>query len=111
MIKDTDGNELTYWPISGLVEGENSQTLQFIVENTGTGKVSASVDSRLIVWARPVGNPIWVNIAVAPIPLSGYPIGDVDFECYVEALSPIVGLERVPVSVVAGSSSAAGWVS
>lgn len=112
MILDSDGNELVYWPISGLIEGQDSETLEFTVPVPVTGgELSASADPRLIVWAREAGDVTWVNVSENPIDLTALAGTDVDFECYVEALSPIEGLERVPVSVNAGTGSPAGWTS
>ncbi len=106
MIKDADGNELSYWPISGLIEGEDSETLVFYVQGGGT--LYATESDKCIFWARRVGDPTWVNVAVSPYSLVGL-TGDIAFEGYVEALTPIVGLERIPLTVVAGSSGPAGW--
>lgn len=109
MIKDSNGDELTYWPISGLVEGENSEVLDFTLEIPDVAAtLTANADARLIVWAKKVGDASFVNISEDPYDLSSLS-GDVDFQAYVEALSPIEGLERVPVSVIAGTGSAAGW--
>lgn len=109
MIRDTDGNQITYWPISGLVEGQNSEVLEFIVEASGTGRLSASFDTRGRVWAKRTTSGLYQNISASPIDLTGL-IGDIHFNCYVEALSPIEGLQRVGLSVIAGTSSPAGWV-
>lgn len=112
MITDSNNDELTYWPISGLVEGETSEVLDFTIENPSTPAVlSANQDDRLIVWARKVGDVSYVDIATTPYDLSGFSAGPLDFQCYVEALTPIEGLERVPVTVSAGTSSPAGWSS
>jgi hypothetical protein len=110
MILDADGNELVYWPISGLIEGEDSEVLEFTIPVPDyPTMLTASLDDRGIVWARKVGDAGYVNISTTPYDLSALS-GFQDFQCYVEALTPIVGLERVPFSVVAGTGSPAGWV-
>lgn len=110
MIKDANGDELIYWPISGLIEGEDSETLDFTVEiPVEASLLSATIDSRIIVWAKKVGDVSFVDISNSPYDLSLLS-GDVDFQVYIEALTPIDGLERIPVSVMAGTSSPAGWV-
>lgn len=111
MIKDSVGNEISYWPISGLVEGEDSETLDFTLELSGSLGVflHATASAKCKFWARKVGDVSWKDIAVDPYDVSGL-TGDVDFEGYVEALTPITGLERVPVSVFVGSSEPAGWL-
>lgn len=109
MIKDTDGMEITYWPISGLIAGDTSQHLTFTVEVPGSNAtLSCTEDDRLIVWAKKVGDASFVNLATSPYDLTGLS-GDVDFEMYIEALSPIEGLNRIPIIVSAGTSSDAGW--
>lgn len=110
MITDSNGDELTYWPISGLVEGDLSETLDFTIDvPTGGGSIIPTVDSRVYVWAKKVGDASFTNISLTPYDLTGLS-GSVDFQCYVEALSPIEGLEMIPIAVTAGTSSAAGWV-
>ena len=109
MITDSDGNELVYWPISGLIEGENSEVLSFTVAvPTEEASITATYDARINVWVKKVGDASYVNISTNPYDLAGLS-GDVDFLVYIEALSPIEGLERIPISIVVGSGSSAGW--
>lgn len=110
MIKDEIGNELVYWPISGLGEGESSGVLTFNVPTPQhLGRLRASIDSRVKVFCRVAGVGSYVDISSTSIDLAVLAGPDTDFEIYVEAQSPIEGLERVPISVVAGTSSSAGW--
>ena len=109
MIKDANGNELTYWPISGLIEGQDSEVLQFTVEVPETpAYLRAAEDERYIAWARKVGDTDYVDIETDPYDLSALS-GDVDFEMYIEATGPIDGLERIPIVVSDGTQYPAGW--
>jgi len=111
-MKDANGDELTYWPITGLVEGETSQVLTILVTTPVVGGyLRASNDPRLKVWARPkdVGED-YVDIRFTGIALADMPVGDTEFEIYVEAVTPITGLERIPVAVSASGASAANWL-
>lgn len=112
-IKDADGNEFLYWPVSGLEEGEVTGTILVVLEVTdgpAGGTLSATNDARIAVMARAVGVGAFQNIASNPIDLEGLPNGDNPFEVYLEALSGIVGVERVSLTVSAASSRAAGWL-
>lgn len=119
MIKDMAGNEITYWPITGLIEGENSDTLLFTVDmpptpSSGPAPVAglyANADARAQVWVKKVGDIDFVNVSGSRYSFDDLiGSGTVDFEGYVKALTPIVGLQRVPMSVVSGQSSQAGWL-
>lgn len=111
MIYDAQDNELAYWPISGLVEGESSEVLTFKVETPVTnGLLAASKDDRVTIYARRKGvGASYQDIATDPIDLSALPVGPTEFEVFIQALSPIVGLERVPIQVTSGTSTPAGW--
>lgn len=110
-ITDTDGVSLEYWPISGLVEGEESEVLFFEV-NFGTavaGRILlATPDARVKTWAKKTGDPSFQDISDTPYDISGLS-GVVEFQTYVELIGPITGFERIPISVAVGSSSPAGW--
>lgn len=112
MFKDEQGNELRYWPISNLAEGESSEVIRIKLDAPTSGKLKASVDSRARVWAKWTqfpSNP-FVNISNGQgIPLDGIPGPYAVFDIYVEALSPIDVFERVPITVVASVSVPAGW--
>ena len=111
MIFDANGNELIYWPISGLIEGENSDTLDFTVEVPATvASLTTTLDSRVNVWVKKVGDVAFVNISETSYDLTGLGPGDVDFQIYLEALTPIEGLERIPITITAGVAYSAGWV-
>jgi hypothetical protein len=111
MIYDEIGNELTYWPISGLTEGDSSEVLTIkITTPIVNGELFATSDDRYKVWARfkGVGDP-YTDISAAPLDVNVNPLGDRELEIYVEVLSPIDGFERIPISVVTGTSTSAGW--
>lgn len=122
MIVDLNGNELTYWPITGLIEGQDSEHLIFseVLVNlhpspttdarpTNPTFLYASFDSRVSVWAKQVSRAApFRNISLYPLDLTGIE-GEINVEIFVRALSPISGLERVPISVVVGTSFKAGW--
>ena len=111
-MKDANGIELTYWPITGLIEGESSQVLTIKVTTPVVGGyLRASNDPRLKVWARRKGvGASYVDIRLTGIDISGMPVGDTEFEIYAEAVTPITGLERIPVAVSASGASAANWL-
>lgn len=109
MITDNDDNELTYWPISGLIEGESSEVLTCkVTVPDGISALSANQDDRVRIMARKVGDASYIDISDTPYDLSSLS-GVVSFQIYVEALSPIEGLERVAIAVIAGGGSSAGW--
>ena len=110
-IYDENGDDLVYWPISGLEEGTASETINILVDTPVTnGLLTATDDARATVYAREAGSADpWQDIADDPIDLSGYPVGQTEFEVYVQALSPISGFQRVPLQVTAGTATAAGW--
>lgn len=111
MIKDANGNEITYWPITGLIEGQDSIVLDFTVEVPVTpSALAASYNVKVKTWARKVGDTDYVDISVDPYDLSALS-GDVDFQGFVEAVGPIEGLERIPIVVSAGTGHPAGWSS
>lgn len=111
MIVDANGDELTYWAISGLIEGDNSDPLDYTVPSpSSVAYLRATHDDRLKIWTKKIGDASFVDISTG----TGYNMGpfagtDVDFETYVEALDGITGLERVPVTIVAAVSYPAGW--
>jgi hypothetical protein len=108
MILDENENELVYWPISGLIEGENSQELTFMLEGPTSGKLVGTEDDRVTVFARPKGvGAEYQDISNVPIEVNI--VVNTEYEIFVRANSPIEGLERVPVSVVLGSSNPAQW--
>jgi hypothetical protein len=112
-ITDTDGNTITYWPISGLLEGENSEVLTF---NAGLGAAVAGtslianpdIAGKVKVWAKRSVDVSYIDISSVPYDLSTVS-GNTAFNCYVEALTTIVGLERIPIAVFVGVSLPALW--
>lgn len=112
MIVDGIGTVLQFWPLT-LVAGQSSQVLAFTIDNPSgpTAHMSASHHANLKVWAKRVADMSYVDISVSPYNLSGVSAGPTNMLLYVEAVDDIIGFERDPVSVIVGSSSAAGWVS
>jgi hypothetical protein len=111
-LKDSDGNELTYWPISGLTAGESSEVLTFTqdIELGAESKLRATPDPRYKIWAKRTADVSYQDITVSPYDLTGLS-GTIEFQVYVEALSTIVGVERVPISVGASVAKSALWKS
>lgn len=109
LIKDVDGDELAYWPVSGMVEGDTVGPESIYIDCPVEGTLSAGVDSRLEVRGRIAGVGSYVDLSSSPIDLSSLGPGTVEFEIELEALSPIVGLERVPVFLGTSSSGPADW--
>lgn len=105
-MKDGNDLELSYVPISGLGEGETTPVM--IIKYTGPeAGLIATLDKRVTVWARKQGIGGYADLSTDPITL---PNGvETIIEWYVQARSPIVGLERVPVTITAGRSNTAGW--
>lgn len=111
IIKDDAGVlDFTFWPIPGLLEGQTSAVRTFTIDDLPleNGTLYASEDDRIICWGRRTGIGSYQNLTTNPIDLSVLS-GNIEFQTYVEALTPISGLERIPLSVVAGSSASAGW--
>lgn len=115
MIKDAVGNELFYWPISNLAAGENSEVIIIRIETPSDGKLKATDDDRINMWAKWMQFPLnpFTNISDGPgINLSGIPGPYAEFAIYVEAVEPIDGaFIRVPITVVVSISRPAGWIS
>ena len=114
MIEDQNGNEMTYWPISGLTEGEHSETIRISVLIAENGYLQAAQNSNLRIYARFLGTGDFADIADSPVsldgPLHNPPVsGRLDFEIYAAAVGPISGLERVALSVSASKGSSADW--
>jgi len=112
MSKDADGHVFTYWPITGLVEGENSEVLTFSEQTPSTNGFLRSTGNDVVnVWARRKGvGASYQNIVTTPIDLSGMPAGDTEFEIYLECIGPIPdGMEIVTLYVTASFARAAGW--
>jgi hypothetical protein len=110
MITDTEEVALVYWPLT-MVGGQTSEVLEFIIDNPSgpTARMSATKYDNLKTWARKVGDADYIDISASPYDLSVVAAGPANMEMFIEALSDIDSFERNPVSVVVGSSSAAGW--
>lgn len=110
-MRDAIGTTLEYWPLT-MVAGTTSETLDFTIDNPGgpTAKLAATFYENVKVWAKKVGDISFVNITDGEYDLSAIGSGPQDFQCYVIADSGIESFERDPVSLIVGSSSAAGWV-
>lgn len=110
-MKDENGDKFEYWQITGLLEGDTSQTMTVKIETPVVrGRLSCEASEKIKVWARIKDIGDFVDLNESPIDLSGLPMGWTDFEVYVEALSPIIGLDRVPMNLNVSSSGAAGWL-
>lgn len=112
MIRDTNGNELTFWPIANLLVGQLSEVLTIRVDTPSiNGFLRSTQDARVNVWGRRKGiGAAYQNLEAAPIPLGLLAGPYTEFEIYVEAVGPITnGFERVPFTVSASRSSASGW--
>ena len=106
LITDSTNIELTFWPIS-MVEGTNSEQIVFKVDTDTAGLLKAELDSRMNVWVRPLGSGgSYTNISSVGLPVG---IGITQWEIYVQALSPITGLARIPLSISVGTSHPAAW--
>lgn len=109
---DADLNLMTYWPIPTLKENDISPTIIVQLIAPRNGYLRASLDARARVWAKWMQFPLnpFINISAGSgINLNGIPGPYAVFQIYVEALSPIVGMERVPLTVMATESDPAGW--
>lgn len=111
-IMDDLGNELFYWPVGQLIEGDATAPLTIKVNTpVALGRLRASTNPLVSVWARVKGvGATYQDVTVTPIDLSVLGAGPTDFEVYAEALSGIAGIEREAVYIIAGSSSSAGWL-
>lgn len=110
LLKDSNGDDLTFWPISGLIEGEDSAILEFNFPTPQQGQLLSELDDRLEVYCREKDVGTFQDISQTPIVLSGYAVNAArEFEIFVRALTPISGLERIPLGVSIGTSTASGW--
>lgn len=106
LITDSTDAELTFWPIS-MVEGANSEQIVFKIDTDTAGLLKAELDSRMNVWVRPLGSvDPYTNISSVGLSVG---VGITQWEIYIQALSPITGLARIPLSVSVGTSHPAGW--
>jgi hypothetical protein len=111
VIKDAEGHQLSYWPIPGLVEGEETGVLTILVDTPVAGsRLVATYDARVRLWGRVAGSGDFVDLAQEGLDLSALPAGETAFELYAEAVGPVAGLDRVALSVAAGVNSPAGWL-
>jgi hypothetical protein len=110
MIRDGDGNELLYWPITALQAGTDSQILRGIqVDTPNPGLLQVTADERAIVYISEAGAEDYVNLAENPIPLDARPGPFTAFDVYVHAVEDVGPFERVGLEVGPARSSAAGW--
>lgn len=111
MIRDGNGDELTYWPISGVIEGDDTDPLLFTPTTQGQ-KITATRDDRVVVKCRVAGAGPYTDISNGSLDVSALMLdGSVDFDIYATVMGPIEGLERIPITVTVGSSGPAGWLS
>lgn len=109
MIVDSVDNVIEFWPIF-LVDGENSEDLFFTIDNPSgpTAVLTATYNAETKVWAKQMSDMSYVEISSTPYDLSGVAAGPVDFVMHVECIS-VTSFDRVPLSVIVGSGSPAGW--
>lgn len=112
MIRDANGEELTYWPISGLEEGQDSAHLTVYVDTPQTGALRArSSSARAQVWARIGDSGGFTNITTGEIALAGLAYPETAFEIFVRATGPIPnGFERVSLTVGPAAGQPAAWM-
>jgi hypothetical protein len=111
IIKDADGNDLVFWPVSGMAEGDVIGPVLITITDTPLdAEFTTRVDPRLTVLARVNGVGPYLDISLNPIDLSSLPSGGVTLQVKLQANAPINGVERVPLTVGTYSSSPAGWV-
>lgn len=109
-IRDGDGRELLYWPITSLRAGQDSQILRGIrVDTPDAGELQATADERAIVYISEAGAEDYIELAANPISLAGYPGPYAAFDIYVHAVEDTGPFERVGLEVGPSRSSAAGW--
>lgn len=110
MIYDNDGKELVYWPITGLVEGQDSEHFFLWIDTPAEAHFNASADVRLSIFGRVagLGGP-FVELSGDGIDLSGMSEGQTRFEIYAHAEEPIEEVERVILNVGPFASIAANW--
>ena len=110
IFKDGEDFNLSYWPISGLKAGEDSQELEFsFVIPAGVVRLRASQNVNAEIWAKKVGDASFQNISEESYDLSLLPKVKTDFVAYVHALGDIEGLQREILGLGTGTSSPAGW--
>lgn len=112
MIRDAAGNELTYWPVTGLRAGENSAVLHIFVDTPQVARLKATLGPNLTAWGRVagLGGP-WTNLRTVGLDLSVLGGPETEFEVYVSASAEVVTTDRVALTIGAVTSSPAGWVS
>lgn len=111
-IRNENGSDAEYWPITGLPAGSVSNTRTFLIDTPLNGILYATDHDKVRVHCTCAAAGIVArDLGSNPIDLSAISAGpDTEFEIWVEALTPIVGLYRVPLAVGAGIANPAGWV-
>lgn len=104
-------DEMTYWQVTGLKEGETTDPIDVYIDTPVlNGRFKSSISDKAKIWARRKGvGASYQDIGVSGIALGSLPAGATAFEVYAEALTPIVGFHRVPISVMTASGLNAGW--
>jgi hypothetical protein len=110
MIRDDDGDPMTYWPISGLKEGHDSQHIFVRIDTPTEGVFASNASDDLKIMARVAdsGDP-FTDLALGEIDLSGLPDGETRFEIYAHANTPIT-FARVVLNAGPAQSSPADWL-
>lgn len=110
MIRDADGNELTYWPVTGLRAGEDSPTLNIFVDTPQANRLRASVHEHLTIWGRPagLGGP-YTDLTNTGLDLHLLAGPETGFEIYAHASTAVTTVERVALTVGTISGGPADW--
>jgi hypothetical protein len=111
MIRDADGVELTYWPVTGLRAGEDSPPLNIFVDTPQVGRLRASEHEHLTIWGRPagLGGP-YTDLTHTGLDLAMLAGPETEFEIYAAASSAVTAVERVALTVGVMFSRPAGWL-
>src|SRR5437868_15205456 len=107
---DEFGAVLLYWPV-WLDESSQSAQLVIGLDTPAVGyQLRATNDVKVRAMARLHGTTDpFMDLGVSPIDLGGFVGPITQFDIYVSALTPIVGLERHVITLVAGQNVMAGY--
>jgi hypothetical protein len=109
VIYDNAGNELTYWPVSGLAAGDDSAVFVIGVDTPQDSDLTVGADDRVLVMARLNGtSDAFVDIAASPISLRAMS-GRVLFDIKLRATMSIISFDRVALSPGTTIESGAAW--
>jgi hypothetical protein len=110
MIRDTEGNEITYWPLT-LKAGEYSEILTIQLDVPRQSVLRATRSDVVQIFGRRAGTlDVFVNLSEVGLPLGGYAGPNQLFEIYAYANEDVEGLPRIPLTIGSMSSGPAGWL-